>query len=115
MTTLLKKLSASLVAVLMATVMFSSPVLAEPAKTDAAAKPVAVQQDAAAKADKININTADAQAMADRLNGVGLKKAEAIVAYRNQNGPFKAVEDIVNVAGIGDAILAKNKDILSVN
>ena len=112
---LFNRISSSLAAVAIASAMFAVPVHAEPAKTESGVtKPVAVQQEAA-KVDKVNINTADAQTLADHLNGVGIKKAEAIVAYREQNGPFKAADDIVNVTGIGEAILAKNKDTISVN
>ncbi len=116
-----KHLSATAATVIIAASFFTSPVLAEAVKADTPAKPAAVQQagsvqqDVAAKGESVNINTADAQTLADRLNGVGIKKAEAIVAYRTQNGAFKAPEDIINVAGIGEAILAKNKDIISVN
>jgi len=55
----------------------------------------------------VNINTADAATLADALQGVGLKKAEAIVAYRNEHGPFKSVDDMVNVKGIGEKSLEK--------
>jgi competence protein ComEA len=61
----------------------------------------------------VNINSADAKTIADALSGVGLKKAEAIVAYRNEKGPFKAPEDLLNVKGIGAKTVAHNKaDIL---
>ena len=49
---------------------------------------------------KININTANAAEL-DHLPGIGPTKAAAIVAYREQNGPFKAIEDLANVSGIG--------------
>ncbi|MGR8940933.1 MAG: ComEA family DNA-binding protein [Gammaproteobacteria bacterium] len=61
----------------------------------------------------VNINVADAKTISDSLNGIGLKKAEAIVKYRTEKGPFKAPEDLTNVAGIGDKTIEKNKkDIL---
>ena len=50
----------------------------------------------------VNINTADAKTIADALNGIGLKKAEAIVQYRTEKGPFKAIEELANVPGIGE-------------
>ena len=49
----------------------------------------------------VNINTADAATLAQSLRGIGQSKAEAIVAYRKENGPFKSVDDLVNVRGIG--------------
>ena len=58
-------------------------------------------------ARSVNINTADAATLADGLKGVGLKKAEAIVAYRNEHGPFKSVDELVNVKGIGEKSLEK--------
>lgn len=57
----------------------------------------------------VNINTADAQTIASVLNGVGLKKAEAIVSYREANGRFDAPADLTKVKGIGTGILARNK------
>ncbi|GAB6142078.1 hypothetical protein JCM14076_28070 [Methylosoma difficile] len=61
----------------------------------------------------VNINTADANTIADALNGIGLKKAEAIVKYREEKGAFKTAEDLLNVPGIGEKTLEKNKsDIL---
>ena len=63
----------------------------------------------AASADSarpININTASASELA-AVNGLGEVKARAIVAYREQNGPFKSVDDLKEVKGIGDRMLAK--------
>ncbi len=57
---------------------------------------------------KVNINTASAAELADALDGIGPKKAEAIVAYRTANGPFKIVEDLLKVKGIGEEVLRKN-------
>ncbi len=53
----------------------------------------------------ININTATAQELADFLPGVGAKKAENIVAYRNAIGGFKSVEELIEVSGIGESTL----------
>ena len=63
-----------------------------------------------AKSTRLNINTANAQQIAQGLNGVGLKKAEAIVAHRKTNGPFKSVAELVEVKGIGPAIVERNLD-----
>lgn len=61
----------------------------------------------------VNINTADAKTIADALQGVGLSKAEAIVKYRTEHGPFKTLEELANVPGIGEKTIEKNKaDIL---
>lgn len=60
---------------------------------------------AAFAADKININTASADEL-QLLNGVGPSTANAIVQYREQNGAFASVEDLVNVKGVGEKKVA---------
>lgn len=60
-------------------------------------------------AGPVNVNSADAQTLADNINGIGPKKAQAIVNYRNQNGPFKSHQDLLKVKGIGQKIIDKNK------
>ena len=65
------------------------------------------------QATPVNINKASADSIAESLSGIGLKKAQAVVDYRNQNGHFKSAVDIVEVKGIGPSIFEKNKsDIL---
>ncbi|MDD1629949.1 MAG: helix-hairpin-helix domain-containing protein, partial [Methylococcaceae bacterium] len=49
----------------------------------------------------VNINTADAKTISEALSGIGQKKAEAIVKYREEKGLFKTAEDLTNIAGIG--------------
>lgn len=61
-------------------------------------------------ATPVNVNKADAQTIANSLDGVGLAKAQAIVAYRKAHGPFKNVDDLGNVKGVGDKTLARNRD-----
>ena len=55
---------------------------------------------------KININTASVAEL-ETLKGIGTKKAEAIVKYREDHGKFNKAEDLVLVKGIGDKVLAK--------
>ena len=57
----------------------------------------------------VNINTADIKALSENINGVGPKKAEAIVSYRKAKGPFKSIEELSNVKGIGLKLIEKNK------
>ncbi|HET6564478.1 MAG TPA: helix-hairpin-helix domain-containing protein [Xanthomonadales bacterium] len=64
-------------------------------------------------ADSVNINQASAQEIADTLQGVGMTKAEEIVRYRDSNGAFKHVDELVNVKGIGLATVDKNRDRIS--
>ena len=64
-------------------------------------------------ASPVNINTADAQSIADALAGIGIKKAEAIVNYRKEKGIFKSTDELISVKGIGKKLIEKNKaDIL---
>ena len=63
-----------------------------------------VQQD-----NRININTAD-EAQLTTLTGIGATRAQAIIAYREENGPFATIEDIMNVQGIKEGTFAKIKD-----
>ena len=63
-----------------------------------------VQQD-----NRININIAD-EAQLTTLTGIGATRAQAIIAYREENGPFAAIEDIMNVQGIKEGTFAKIKD-----
>lgn len=60
-------------------------------------------------AEPVNINTADAGALAKALNGIGAAKAKAIVAYRDKNGPFKSVDQLAMVEGITQKLIDKNR------
>lgn len=65
-------------------------------------------------ADKVNINTADAAAIDAAMINIGPSKAEAIVAYRKANGPFKSIEELAMVKGIGLKTIEKNRDRIEV-
>jgi competence protein ComEA len=65
-------------------------------------------------AEAVNINTADAVSLAKNLNGVGLKKAKAIIAYRDKHGSFKSAQELAKVKGIGNKTILKNKDYIRV-
>ncbi|GAA5219346.1 ComEA family DNA-binding protein [Corallincola platygyrae] len=58
----------------------------------------------------IQINEASAEEIAEVLDGIGLKKAEAIVEYREQHGPFSSLSMLENVKGIGSKTIAANSD-----
>ena len=62
----------------------------------------------------VNINTASAEEMAESLKGVGIKTAEAIVTFRNDEGLFTSPEAIMAVKGIGDFTFEVNKDVIMV-
>ena len=66
-------------------------------------------------AEPLNINTASVEQLSTTLTGIGHAKAEAIVAYREQHGPFKAVDELIQVKGIGKATVSKNLDVMTVD
>ena len=61
-------------------------------------------------AGPVDLNTADAATIARELNGVGTARAEAIVEYRREYGNFKSADELLNVAGIGEHILDRNRE-----
>lgn len=87
--------------------MLSSPV----ASVYASQETESVQPQAAERSIEItvNINSASAEELATLLSGVGQKKAQAIVDYRQANGQFQSKRDLTNVKGIGEAIVARNE------
>jgi len=66
-------------------------------------------------AGKVDINRDSAATLAAGLNGVGPAKAEAIVAHREKNGPFRSADQLAEVRGIGLAIVEKNRDVIVVS
>jgi competence protein ComEA len=72
-----------------------------PRASQPAAKP-------AVPAGVLNINTASASEL-DALPGIGAKTAARIVEYRQKNGPFKKVEELMNVRGVGEKNFLKLK------
>ena len=65
-------------------------------------------------ADPVDINTADAETLAAAINGVGLKKARDIVSHREKNGPFKSVDELAGVNGIGMQTVDRSRANLTV-
>ena len=63
---------------------------------------------------RVDINTADASALMS-LPGIGQSKADAIIAYRNEHGAFKAPEELMNISGIKEGVYQKIKDSIKVN
>lgn len=64
--------------------------------------------------EPVDINTADAETLASAIDGVGLKKARDIVAYRQANGPFASVDELTQVKGIGERTLEMSRENLTV-
>lgn len=65
-------------------------------------------------AETVNINTADKESLMSAIKGVGEKRAEAIIAYREEHGPFKSIEDLADVKGVGLSIVEANTDNISI-
>lgn len=57
----------------------------------------------------VDVNQADAQTLDRVMDGIGPKKAQAIVQYREQHGPFGSIEELTRVKGIGAGTLARNR------
>ena len=72
------------------------------------ASPVAEEAAVVSGAEAVSINSASAEQLAAAMNGVGIKKAESIVSYREKYGPFSAVEQLKEVPGIGNALVERN-------
>lgn len=92
----------------------SIAVTAAPSAPSAASAPTGAVVMQEQLTGKVNLNTADAETLQKQLSGIGKGKAEAIVAYREASGEFTSVDELIEVKGIGKAILDKNRDRLAV-
>ena len=100
--------------------MSGTQALAEENTSEQAQPQTQVQQQTAVQApshtvqqtvsDKLNINTASVSDIQKALIGIGAKKAEAIVQYREKHGNFTVAEQLLEVQGIGKATIEKNRD-----
>jgi competence protein ComEA len=63
-----------------------------------------------ASAGPVNINTADVKTLSKEMQGIGKTRAEAIVAYREKNGPFKSIDELTRVDGIGNRTVESNRE-----
>ncbi len=70
---------------------------------------------AAEPAAPIDINTASAEVLAETIDGVGLKRAQAIIRYREQHGAFASVDDLAAVRGVSARIVERNRDRIAAN
>ncbi|MCU0119176.1 helix-hairpin-helix domain-containing protein [Pseudomonas sp. B2M1-30] len=94
----------------------SIAVVAAPATTAEPVRiPLVTEVAGSAQTAKVDLNNADAATLQKELSGVGEAKAKAIVAYRETNGPFASVDELLEVKGIGKAILDRNREKLDVN
>lgn len=88
---------------------------AAPSLKPEAPTPITTQMSKTDQSAKVNLNAADAETLRRDLFGIGAAKAKAIIAYRESNGPFTAVDELLEVKGIGKALLEKNRDRLVIN
>jgi competence protein ComEA len=107
----------SLIFALLATT--SLAVTAAPSATPVAApaeatKP-AISVPSGVQSAKVNLNAASPETLQKELSGIGAAKANAIVAYREEHGGFTAVDELIEVKGIGKALLDKNREKLSID
>ena len=91
----------------------SASASAPAASTSASSSSVSSSTSGAASGDLINLNTATAADL-QKLNGIGEKKAEQIIAYRQEKGSFKSIDELKEVSGIGDKTFAAIKDQLTI-
>lgn len=94
--------SGLLVALLLLGVSVNSISANDPTASDGAATSMAA----------VNINTASVEEIAMTLNGIGKKRAQAIVRYRSENGPFTDKNQLLNVKGVGATTLSKNSNLI---
>ena len=66
-----------------------------------------------AAGETVNINTADKEVLMT-IKGIGEKRAEAIIAYREKNGPFKTIDQLAEIRGVGQMFVDNNRDLLVV-
>lgn len=89
--------------------------IAAPSIKPEAPTPIIAQMSKTDQSAKVNLNAADAETLRRDLFGIGAAKAKAIIAYRESNGPFTAVDELLEVKGIGKALLEKNRERLEIN
>ncbi len=106
----MKKSLFSITLTIMALLTF---LIVNPAFAEVEKEGAAKSNETLASMQKININQADAKTLTT-LKGVGKDRAAKIIEYRETNGPFEKVEDLMKVKGIGKKIFEQNKNVLSV-
>jgi len=87
--------------------------LAGIAARPAAAAPAAAHKAAASEARPVDINTADSAAL-ETVPGIGKSLSQRIVAFREKNGPFQSVDDLLKIQGVGEKSIQKLRPYLTV-
>ena len=99
--------------ILMAAILGSAVSAAAASAQNKATTPKAAATVTATATAPVNLNTATAEQLAT-IPGVGPKMAERIIDYRQKNGGFKKVEDLMNVSGVGEKSFLKMKPLITV-
>ncbi len=99
-------MKAKIIAVLLSFFVISIPL-------QAAAPPTTVAEQAPTANHKIDLNKADVSALTGSFKGIGKKKAEAIIAYRDSHQGFKSLEELAEVKGLGQHFMDSNRDKLN--
>ncbi len=103
----------NLVSITLSIMAFLTLLIVNPALAEVKKEGVAKTNETVASMQKININQADAKTLAT-LKGIGKDRAAKIIEYRETNGDFEKIEDLMKVKGIGKKIFEQNKKVLSV-
>lgn len=109
MKTLLSPLWLALALAVNGGVAYAAPEVAKPpssVKTRTAAPAASTPE--LVSSSQVSINSASAEELAQALNGIGLKKAQSIVRYREENGQFASIDDLRSVPGVGNALVERN-------
>lgn len=99
----------SVIPALIAAAALSLPLTAVSAPAAAPNAPTVQQQ------STVNINQASAEELSEKLQGIGMSKAQAIVEYRKKVGKFVSVDQLAEVKGIGKATVDKNRANIKLN
>lgn len=97
-------MKANLIAMVLSFLSMSSPLYAAPTPSSASA----ITQEAEATTPKINLNTAELNTLVHSFKGIGEKRAEAIIKYRESHDGFKSVEELAEVSGLGQQFVNRN-------
>lgn len=98
-------MKAKSIAAVLSLVVLSLPLHAQ----SVASKTIPVTKQSVAS-NKISLNQADAATLTGSIKGIGKKRAEAIVAYRDSHHGFKSVEELAEVKGIGQKFVERNRE-----
>lgn len=93
--------------------MLTVVTMEETSEMEEAAVPAAVSAGSAGQTSLVNLNSASKEELMS-LPGIGESKADSIIRYREENGPFASPEDVMNISGIKTSVYSKIKDRITV-